>query len=150
MTYLHIITTTTLWLSCLVGYAQSADEKAITAVIGDETTAFYQRKADKALSYWANVPYASHTYSEKGSGYFRGYKAISTGMKQVLKRNPEPDKKVYKRHDFIIHVNSSSAWATYITDIVDGAKKKQSYDARYLEKINGTWKIVSAISKPAP
>ena len=150
MHYLRLIAATTLWLSCLIGYAQSTDEKAITAVIGDETTAFYQRKADKALSYWANVPYASHSYSEKGSGCVRGYKAISAGMKQVLKRHTEPDKNIYKRHDFIIHVNGSSAWATYITDIIDGAKKSQSYDARYLEKINGVWKIVSAVAKPAP
>lgn len=139
-----------LLLMAEISFAQSAHEKAIRAVIDQETAAFYQGNADKALSYWVNAPYASHSYSEKGSGYVRGYDAISKGMKKVLKANPGLTKIVHKSHDFIIHVNGNSAWATYITNLVNGTQKSQAYDARYLEKREGSWKIVGAVSKPAP
>ena len=139
-----------LLINASVFAQNSVDESAIKTVVEQESVAFHQRKADKALSYWANVPYASHYYSEKGMGYVRGYPAISKGMKNVLSRFPDADKNVYKNHDYQIRVNGTSAWATFITDAVDGSKKRQTYDARYLEKINGVWKLVSVTSTPAP
>jgi hypothetical protein len=139
-----------LLLTGAVSFAQSPDEKAIRAVVEQESMAFHQRKAEKVLSYWANVPYASHYYSEKGMGYVRGYAAISKGIKNVLSRYPDADRNVYKNHDYQVRVNGTSAWATFITDAVDGSKKRQTYDARYLEKINGVWKLVSVTSTPAP
>ena len=140
-----------LLLTSTAIFAQtSADESAIKTVVEQESVAFHQRKADKALSYWANVPYASHTYTEKGMGYVRGYDDISKAMRNVLSKLPKLDKNVYKNHDYRIHVNGTSAWATYITDAVDGGKNSQSYNARYLEKIKGVWKLVGAVGKPAP
>lgn len=128
----------------------SADEAAIKTVVEQESEAFHQRKADKALSYWAKVPYTSHTYTEKGMGYVRGYEAISKAMKNVLAKFPEVDKKSYKNHDYKIHVKGTTAWATYITDAMDGTKKSQTYAGRYLEKINGVWKLVAVVNTPAP
>jgi len=133
------------------GFAQtSADEKAIKTVVEQESEAFYQRKADKALSYWAKVPYASHTYTEKGVGYLRGYDAISKAMKNVLAKLPQVDKKAYKNHDYRIHINGTSAWITYVTDVMDGRQKSQTYAGRYLEKANGAWKMVSVVNTSAP
>ena len=77
----HLFTLTLLLMTSAATFAQSADEEAIKNVIARESDAFHQRDADKALSYWANVPYASHYYTEKGLGYVRGYDAISKGMK---------------------------------------------------------------------
>lgn len=132
-------------------FAQTpADENAIKAVIEQESEAFHQRKADKALSYWAHVPYASHTYTEKGVGYVRGYEAISKAMKKVLARYPEVDKKAYKNHDYQIRITGTTAWATYITDAMEGTKKSQTYAGRYLEKANGVWKLVGVVNIPAP
>ncbi|GAB3011618.1 nuclear transport factor 2 family protein [Spirosoma pulveris] len=131
-----------------VGFAQSADETAIKNVIAAETTAFHQRNANKTMSYWANVPYASHYYTEKGMGYVRGYDAISKSVKAVISRLPA-DNNVYKTHDYLLHVNGTSAWVSYITDIQTGTKKRQTHDARYLEKVSGTWKLVSVVSTPA-
>lgn len=142
-----------LLLTSAATFAQSpADEAAVKAVIEGESTAFRQCKADKALSYWANVPYASHNYTEKGSGYLRGYSVISKAIRKYIGEHPEmaTDKTVNKNHDYQIRVNGSSAWATYITDAVDGGKKSQSYNGRYLEKINGAWKLVAVTGKPAP
>jgi hypothetical protein len=140
-----------LLLASAVGFAQTAaDESAIKTVVEQESVAFHQRKGDKTLSYWAHVPYASHSYTEKEMGYVRGYDAISKAMKSVLVKLPDVDKNVYKNHDYRIHVNGTSAWATYITDTMDGPKKYQSYNARYLEKINGVWKLVGVAEIPAP
>lgn len=138
-----------LLINASVFAQNSPDEKAIKAVVEQESVAFHQRKADKVLSYWANVPYASHYYTEKGMGYVRGYAAISKAVKDVLRRLPAVDKNVYKSHDYLIRVNGNSAWATYITDVLAGDKKRQTHDARYLEKLNSTWKIVSVVSTPA-
>ncbi len=143
--------TLALLLMSAGSFAQSkADESAIKTVVEQESEAFHQRKADRALSYWANVPYASHTYSEKGMGYVRGYEAISKAMKKVLTKYPEVDKKAYKNHDYQIHITGTTAWATYITDAVDGTKKSQTYAGRYLEKANGIWKLVGVVNTPAP
>ncbi|GAB2564124.1 hypothetical protein [Spirosoma aerophilum] len=136
-------------LMSAAAFAQSTDETAIKNVIAGESAAFHQRNANKALSYWANVPYASHYYTEKGKGYIRGFESISKIMKDVIKRMPAVDKNVYKTHDYLLHVNGTSAWVSYITDIQEGTKKRQTHDARYLEKISGTWKLVSVVSTPA-
>ncbi|WP_018622545.1 nuclear transport factor 2 family protein [Spirosoma luteum] len=146
----HLFTLTLLLMTSAATFAQSAEEEAIKNVIAGESSAFHQREADKALSYWANVPYASHYYTEKGMGYIRGYDAISKGMKNVLSRFPDADKSLYKNHDYLIRVNGTSAWATFIVDIMEGDKKHQNHDARYLEKVNGAWKLVSVVSTPAP
>ncbi len=141
----------TLLITSVASFAQtSADEKTIKTVIAEDSAAFYQRNADKTLSYWANVPYASHSYTEKGMGYVRGYDVLNKAMRNVLSRFPDADKDVYKTHDFMIHGNGNSALVSFITDVLDGTKKRQNYEARYVEKINGVWKIVSAFGKAAP
>ena len=139
-----------LLLMSTASFAQSADEKAIRNTIAGESAAFYQRNADKVLSYWANVPYASHSYTEKGSGYLRGYGSVSKAIRKYIGDHPAVSPDSYKAHDFMIHVNGNSALATFITDALAGTKKSQSYDARYLEKINGAWKLVSVYGIPAP
>ena len=134
-----------------------ADEAAIKAVIEGESAAFHQCKADKAISYWLNAPYVSHDYTEKGSGYLRGYEAVTKALRKYIGEHPEmaTDKTVRKNHDYRIHVNGTSAWATYIGDVVNGTKKTiepptRSYNGRYLEKANGTWKLVAVTGKSAP
>ncbi|GAB2576431.1 Cif family virulence factor [Spirosoma areae] len=145
------LTLLALCLTTMATIAQNpADEKAIKNVIAGESAAFYQRNADKVLSYWANVPYASHSYTEKGMGYLRGYDAVSKAIKKYISGHPDLGRDVHKTHDFRIHVNGNSALATFITDAVSGTKKSQSYDARYLEKVKGAWKLVSVYGTPAP
>ena len=68
----------------------------------------------------------------------------------MLSRFPDADKSVYKNHDYLIRINGTSAWATFIVDIMEGDKKHQNHDARYLEKVNDAWKLVSVVSTPAP
>ena len=150
MNHSRILFATLFCFLSLAVQAQSADEKAIKAVITAESAAFYQRKADKIVSYCANVPYASHSYTEKGMGYLRGYDAVSKAIKNYVGQHPDLVKDSHKARDFKIHVNGNSAWVTFITDGVSGTKKSQSYDARYLEKINGVWKLVSVFGTPAP
>jgi hypothetical protein len=142
--------TLSLLLMSVVALAQSAEEPAIKNVIEGESMAFYQRNADKAVSYWAKVPYASHSYTEKGMGYLRGYDAVSKAIRKYISEHPDLGNDSSKARDFTIHVNGNSALATFITDRLSGTKKSQSYDARYLEKINGTWKLVSVYGTPAP
>ena len=142
--------TLALLLMGAASFAQtSADETAIKATIEQESVAFHQRKADKTLSYWAAVPYVSHNYTEKGVGYVRGYSTLSKAMKGYMAKHPEVDKSLYKNHAYQIHINGTSAWATFISDATDGSRKSQTYDARYLEKINGTWKLISVIGTAA-
>lgn len=126
------------------------DEAAIKNVIEGESTAFYQRNADQVLTYWAKMPYASHSYNEKGSGYVRGYEMVSDVVKKYISAHPELSKGSFKNRDYIIHVNGASAWATFIQDQSAGDKKSISYASRYLEKDNsGAWKIVGNSSSTA-
>ena len=149
--------TLALLLMSVVSFAQTVDEKAVKAVIEGESTAFRQCKADKAISHWLNAPYVSHDYTEKGKGYLRGYEAVTKALRKYIGEHPEmaADKAVHKNYDYRIHVNGNSAWATFITDAVNGTKKTiepptRSYNGRYLEKANGTWKLVAVTGKSAP
>lgn len=128
------------------------DEAAIKTVIEQESAAFLQCKADKVLSYWANVPYASHDYTEKGGSYLRGYEVISKAIRKYIGEHPEmaTAKTVHKNYDYLIHVNGNVAWATFVTDALAGKTKSLSYNARFLEKMNGAWKLVSVTGKTAP
>lgn len=129
-----------------------ADEKAIKNIIESESSAYHQRNAGKAVSYWLKAPYISHDYTQKGLSYLRGYPTVPNAIRAYIKAHPElaTDKTVYKNHDYLIHVNGNSAWATFITDATAGGKKSQSYNARYVEKANGAWKLVAVTGKPAP
>ena len=151
--------TLTLLLMSAGAMAQNTatDVSAIKTVIEQESAAFRQGKADKVLSYWLNAPYVSHDYTEKGSGYLRGYGAVSKAIRKYIGDHPEmaTDKTVYKSHDYQIRVNGNSAWATFVTDAVNSTKKPieppmRSYDARYLEKANGGWKLVAVTGKSVP
>ena len=145
----NLFTLALLLMSAATFAQDKADENSIKTVIEEESAAFHQRKPDKALSYWLNAPYVSHYYTEKGAGYVRGYEAMSKAMRKFLSRHPEVDKATYKNHDYLIRINGSSAWATFITDRVENSKTAQTYDARYLEKANGAWKLVAVLSSPA-
>lgn len=79
-----------LLLTSGANFAQSPDEKEIRTVINGESAAFYQRNGDKAVSYWANVPYASHSYTEKGMGYLRGYDAVSKAIRAYITKASRP------------------------------------------------------------
>lgn len=146
--------TLALLLISAASFSQTADESAIKAVIEGESAAFRQCKADKVLSYWLNAAYVSHDYTEKdsGYGYLRGYEGVSKAIRKYIADHPEmaTDKTVYTNHDYRIHVNGTSAWATFVTDAVNGTKKSLAYNSRYLEKNKGAWKIAAVTGKPAP
>jgi ketosteroid isomerase-like protein len=140
-----------------VGSEQSAiqapvadDEAAIKQVIEGESTAFFQRNTEQLLTYWANVPYVSHSYNEKGSGYIRGYDKYSDVVKKFVSEHPELSKYSFKNRDYIIHINGTSAWATHIQEQSAGDNKNTAYSSTYLEKNgSGVWKIVGHGSSDA-
>ncbi len=140
-----------------VGSQQSAiqasvadDEMAIKQVIEGESTAFFQRNTEQLLTYWANVPYVSHSYNEKGSGYIRGYDKYSNVVEKYVSEHPELSKGSFKNRDYIIHINGTSAWATYIHEQIAGDNKNTAYSSTYLEKNGfGVWKIVGYGSSDA-
>jgi ketosteroid isomerase-like protein len=140
-----------------VGSQQSAiqapvadDEAAIKQVIEGESVAFFQRNTEQLLTYWANVPYVSHSYNEKGSGYIRGYDKYSDVVKKYVSEHPELSKVSSKNRDYIIRINGTSAWATHIQEQIAGDNKSTSYSSTYLEKNgSGVWKIVGYGSSDA-
>ena len=126
------------------------DEMAIKQVIEGESMAFFQRNTEQLLTYWANVPYVSHSYNEKGSGYVRGYDKYSSIVKKYVSEHPESSKISPQNRDYIIHINGTSAWATHIQEQITSDNKSTSYTSTYLEKNgSGVWKIVGHGSSDA-
>lgn len=126
------------------------DEAAIKQVIEGESMAFFQRNTEHLLTYWANVPYVSHSYNEKGSGYIRGYDKYSNVVEKYVSEHPELSKISFKNRDYIIHINGTSAWATHIQEQTAGDNKSIAYSSTYLEKNgSGMWKIVGHGSSDA-
>ncbi len=126
------------------------DEMAIKQVIEGESMAFFQRNTEQLLTYWANVPYVSHSYNEKGSGYIRGYDKYSDVVKKYVSEHPELSKFSFKNRDYLIHINGTSAWATHIQEQIAGDNKSTAYSSTYLEKNgSGVWKIVGLGSSDA-
>ena len=125
------------------------DEAAIKLVIESETNSFKSRDADKAISHWLKAPYVSHSYTTKGLGYIRGHENVSAAIKNYLKTYPMIDSSPTDYHDYIIRVNGSSAWATWISASTLDGKKMDYNKAAYLQKTGGLWKMASAISVAA-
>ncbi len=120
-------------------YAQSTDETAIKKTIEEEKAAADAADYKTYLAHWAKVPHASFLYA---GGLFVG-DALWKKMDEVW-ANRKPRKVNNIRSEWNVRVNGASAFVTFFQrqESVENTVS-DSYEERYMEKINGEWKIVN-------
>ncbi len=128
--------------------AQSGtDETAIKATIDGETNAYQAADYKTYQGYWAKVPYASFVVN--GQQYVGDalWKAAD-GMFAAAK----PMNVNTVRTGWNIRAVGNTAFVTFAQrdENLDTKSVSETAEARYLEKINGNWKIVNVtvVAKP--
>lgn len=121
------------------------DEAAIKSVVEKETQAFLDRNAVALMSCQANKPYSLLLVGEHGNvHYFTNPKAdMDKTYSSVFEQLGKPNGDTFKNTDYVIRINGNSAFAYFDQTGLNNAKDPEvSHQTRYLERINGDWKIV--------
>lgn len=128
-------------------FAQSAEETAVKKVIEEEKAAADAADYKTYLSHWAKVPYASFLYA---GGLFVG-DALWKKMDEVWATR-KPRKVNNIRSEWNVRANGASAFVTFFQrqEMVENNGIVESYEERYLEKVNGEWKIVNVTAWGKP
>jgi hypothetical protein len=147
---MKILQITILFLGIAIsGLAQSKDETAIKAVIEKETQTWLNRDADGQISCFANVPYSTMMVYHGSPGTngvafnVKGTADMADGIKKNLAGMGKPTGETFQNKDYVIRINGTSAFCVFeqATTATDGTKGN-FHETRYLEKIDGEWKIV--------
>ena len=119
---------------------RNADEAAIKKLFEDEARDFQNVNYQSYLTHWAKVPYASFLYRE---GLFVG-EALWKKMDEFWQNRKPSDMKL-TRKNWNLRINGNSAFVTYIQhqQSLDTKQESDNYEERYMEKINGEWKVVN-------
>jgi hypothetical protein len=125
------------------------DEAAIKNVIESSTSDLYAANIDSYLNSWANVPYISRIAVNTAGEVSRMNGEEFRAMVGTIRATWKPDPKKITRSNFSIRINGSSAFVVYNqhNENADGSQR-DSIEERYLEKMNGEWKIVNVTVIP--
>ena len=133
-------------------FAQTyTDEAAIKAVIEKETQAWSNRDGVAMAACWANVPYAMQLvqhgntqFDKNGMSYANNNKMdMVTAIPAMVASAGAATGETFQNSNYVMRVNGTSAFVHY--DQVETAKdssKQYAREVRYLEKLDGVWKIV--------
>lgn len=125
------------------------DEAAIKAVVERETQAFLDRDAAAFLDCHINKPYSLLLVGEHGNvHYFTSPNSdMDKTLTAVLQGLGKSNGDSFKNTDYVIRINGNSAF-TYFdqtglnTTNAENKTPEVSHQTRYLERVNGLWKIV--------
>ncbi len=145
-----------LLLSCGAGFAQTSatntqsesrtsDEAAIKKTIEGMTTSMYARDFKTYLNYWADASYVSRVSTDReGKVTKMTGEELRKQVEQYATQNLKPSQEKATRENWVIRVNGNSAFAMFdqYNQYLDGTTR-HSVEERYLERMNGEWKIVN-------
>ncbi len=121
------------------------EKEAIKAVILEETQSYYDRDFDRYAATYKHDESIVDLRADKVSyNQSLGWEAQGTGMKAFMEDNPEPVKNMEVKQNFRIQVNGNCAWAIFDNLMYNEDEKLEAQDigVNFLEKIDGSWKIV--------
>ncbi len=133
----------------------SSEEEDIKAVIISETTNWFNRNYEGWADAWAHEKYNLAMYPGPGSySEYTSWDSLNSDSKIEFEKNNMPRNVDIERSNWNIRIYNNGAWATYIQHMInpdDRKKLAESREVRFLEKKNGSWKIVylSAVYKSA-
>ena len=124
------------------------EKNAIMAVIEEETVAFIARDYDRLVAnYVQDETNIRLQVSKSGYSYYVGWEELNSRFKLYFENNPEPGIWRQMRTNYKIKVYKESAWAVFENEGFHSAGRfteltGKGIDVRFLEKVNGEWKIV--------
>jgi len=127
------------------------DAYMIRKVLEAETQAWLDNDGEKMGTYWADLPYAAHTITDEGG---KAYDITATEIGEMVERlstqKPNKPGTIFTNTNYNIRPNGHAAWASYEQTFryPDGRAPVTNLESRYLEKIDGEWKISHMISIP--
>lgn len=132
----------TAWLITMqAAVAQSADVKAIKAVIERETSSWIKRDAKAMTDCWANIPEAGQLYSAP-NGVVGYHPEMPNGIKEAV-AGQKPTGETFKNTNYQIRIKGDAAFAQFDQTATDPkGQKEYAHETRYLEKFGNDWKIV--------
>lgn len=122
-------------------FGQATDADAIKAVIRRETQAYWAADAKTFRDCWANLPEAKMLYHSEMSHKVGQVPMPKYGLDQIATRKPVEMKIETTNEQVRIKGNAAFVQFDQHATSQDGAQD-YSHQTRYLEKINGAWKIV--------
>jgi hypothetical protein len=126
------------------------DAYFIRQIIEKETTAWINNDGKKMGSYWADLPYTAHTVTDElGKAYDITASEIGELVARLSTQKPNKPGTTFNNSKYNIRPNGNAAWVTFEQAFLfpDGTKTL-NLESRYLEKINGEWKIIHMTSIP--
>jgi hypothetical protein len=121
------------------------------AVLEKETQSWIDRNGAAMTSCWANVPYAVQlVYHGVTTGGSNGVAYGTNEKMDMVSQIPamvasvgKPNGETFKNTGYVVRINGTSAFVYYDQTVTatDGTKQ-YAHETRYLEKMEGDWKIV--------
>jgi hypothetical protein len=126
------------------------DAYLIRQVIEAETSAWLLNDGAKMGSFWADLPYAAHTVTdEQGKAYVISATELGELVSRLSTQKPNQPGTVFTNTHYNIRPNGNAAWASFEqTFRYPDGRTSTNLESRYLEKIDGTWKISHMTSIP--
>ncbi len=130
---------------------ESKDIVAIKEVIEKETKAFFEIDYTTWQAQWAHVPHSFWSFADTTDvNFFSGWDEINKGFEKYFKTSKPSNAKI-EREWVSMNVYGKAAYVVFKQKVEDETiERGEQAEVRFLEKINGKWKIVTVavIRKP--
>ncbi|MEN8193892.1 MAG: hypothetical protein ABFS12_13805 [Bacteroidota bacterium] len=121
------------------------EKKDIIAVIENETNSFFVKNFEKqSESFLQDERLTVLISRKKFYGYVVGWDELSKNIKINYENNTHPGTETFTNTNYKINVYENSAWAIYDENVYnsEGVYIRRVINVRFLEKVDGKWKIV--------
>lgn len=121
------------------------EKEAIKIVLEEETNAALDSDFDRlAATYVQDETNVRLSASKSDYLYVVGWEELGSGFKEYFENNPEPGTGKFENTNYKIKVYKESAWAIYdqVMYNSEGEVTWENIGVRFLEKVDGEWKIV--------
>lgn len=123
-------------------FGQTTDADAIKTTVRRETQSYWAADSKAWLDCWADVPESNNLYYSEQNHKVGQVAMPKNGLGMMAGRKPTKMKTEISNEQ--LRINGNAAFLQYdqhVTREEDGAQD-YSHQTRYLEKINGVWKII--------
>lgn len=133
----------------------SAEIEAIKSVVISETTHWANRNFKGWSDTWAHTDYVLAMYpTDLIPMEFVGWDSLGSFWKSFYETHPEPRIMDIKRSDWHVQLYGNAAWVYYNQKLIHqetGEELAESREVKFVEKFDGTWKLVysTAVYQPS-
>lgn len=130
--------------SSILAQKDSKDITAIKQVIEKETKAFFEIDRSTWQDQWAHTPYSFWSFADTTDvNFFSGWDNINSGF-EVYFTTSKPSKAKIEREWESINIYGKAAYVRFKQKVADeDITRGEQAEVRFLEKIDGQWKIVN-------